>query len=208
MVFQNAAFAKGGDKGSVVWIGAGAGSSASQVPSADIPADLALYGQVGYDKKLIGPFFGTIGAAIFNQSGELDYGYLNPEDGIQYNAENIDYVASGTEYFLGLKIRIIDTKYLRFFIGGGGLAGSAAYKNDARLSTEVTALGFTYESEQRSIKHFGYYGDGGFDLMFGAYGLRLAGRFSEVETERINVIGKKHYRYRDSFGFIAFIQEL
>lgn len=200
--------AGGGDKGSVMWAAAGGGTTAPQVPKDKVDVDNVYYLMGGFDAKIGGPLFFTIGAAVTESNGKLDYDYLG-EDSVQYQVDDLDYSSSSTEYFAGIKLRIINTKYLKFFIGGGGLYGEARFKYDAAANATLVGQGSFYEEEQKGVNYGGYYASSGFDIMFGNQnGIRFGSRFSEGRTDRINALDKKHLRFRDTIGFLAIIKEL
>lgn len=151
-------------------------STAKAILDADAGAGLLL----NLDWIVFGPL--TLGVGVGYQARSARVQYKNDIA----TANDLDVSMIGINAEVGTKIRIINFKRFKTFIGGGLTVGSKILtydENDFEFKTG-SRNGFV-ESESKSYN--GIYLDAGFEyILSNKSGIRLSGKYTELETAKFD----------------------
>lgn len=99
---------------------------------------------------------------------------------------------SNTESMVGIKIRPVNFKYLKFFIGGGGILGNKKLRHDKDDYVERFGTLPSSFKEIEKKKSWGHYLEAGTEIGLSKNGgLRLGAQLLNQSTERFTTLNKK-----------------
>ncbi len=190
----------------MVWVAFGMGTSKIKSPANNIDNEGFQYFEAGGQLRMWGRLFIPFGAFASLNAGKMQYRFLGP-DNTNYSANDVDYQLIGAGMRMGLQYRFLYTQHFRMY-GEAGLYASgdtATYK--VKTNTALAAQGSKFASETRDLIDSGWYAEGGMDIVFQHYGLRLAGRRHMGSTGRVDALNKQKIKYEASFAYAALIKE-
>ncbi|MFP5491465.1 MAG: outer membrane beta-barrel protein [Bacteriovoracia bacterium] len=142
-------------------------------------------------------------------SGDAQYDYTDPDDSSESaQVEDLKVGTGLTRFILGARLRFINFKVFRMFVGGGYQQGflSLTYDKDDFKERQDSTEGFE-EFERQSLK--GYFMEGGLEYIFSAEsGIRLSVRRTITKTEKFVTLADERLKFDQiSFGgtFIQYV---
>jgi hypothetical protein len=200
------AYAKGDSKKKpgMVYLAAGPGIATIDPPKGIVDVNTAAMGEIGGTFDLLGPVVaGDVAAYGSVASGSLKYDFTDEND-VDYSGNDVDFNFSRGGLRVGLLFRVVNAKFFRFYIGGGGLYAKGKYEYSAEDNSQITGAGSNYEKSQKDITEYGYYGDAGFDIVFykGA-GIRFGARATNTKSDAVNALAKSKPTYKEGYAYFG-----
>lgn len=183
----------------------GAGFTEYQVlsPKSDMRIDRGIYataaGEKGFD---VANLYLTISLGYMDADGVANYDYTNLSSSTTYQVNDVSFKARMMELGLGLKMKLIDDYWFRPYVEGGGI-GSWNEVRYTSKSAELSAIGSDYKGKD-TIMGSGFYGEVGVEVQFSErLGVKIAGRFSEVQTKSLETLGNEKLKYRGETYYLS-----
>lgn len=140
-------------------------------------------------------------------TGDAQYDYTDPDDSSESaEVEDLKVRAGLTRFILGARLRFINFKVFRMFVGGGIQQGflSLTYDKDDFKERQDSTEGYE-EFERQGLK--GYFMEGGLEYIFSPEaGIRLSVRRTISKTEKFVTLADERLKF-DQISFAGtFIQ--
>lgn len=130
----------------------------------------------------------TIGFMYARMYGKSQY--QDRLTGLQINDQKS--FLSNTEGMFGLKFRPVNFKYLKLYVGGGGILGSKKLRHDKADYEERFGPAPTSFKEIEKKKGWGHFLEAGTEIIFSkTSGLRVGAQLINQSTERFATLNKK-----------------
>ncbi len=99
---------------------------------------------------------------------------------------------SNTDGLIGLKIRPVNMKYLKLFVGAGGVIGTMKLRHDKEDYEERFGTPPSNFKEIEKAQNWGHYFEAGTEIIFTKKsGIRLGGQLVNKSSERFATLNKK-----------------
>jgi hypothetical protein len=135
-------------------------------------------------------------------SGTANYNYSNLSSTTNYSVSDVQFKSRMMELGLGLKMKLIDNYWFRPYVEGGGL-GSWNEVNYTSKTQELRAQGPDYKSKDTMMGQ-GFYGEAGVEVQFSdRLGVKIAARFSETTTKKMQTLNDQALRYRGETYYLS-----
>ncbi len=190
----------------MVWVAFGMGTSKIKSPAAEIDNSGFQYFEVGGQLKAFGRLFIPFGAFASFNSGKMQYRFLGPDNN-NYAANDVEYQLIGAGMRMGLQYRYVYTQHFRLYFEVGLYAAGSTATYQVKSNATLMAQGSKYANDTRNIADTGWYNEGGMDILFSHYGLRLAARQHQGSTGRVDTLNKQKIKYEANFAYAALIKE-
>ena len=154
----------------------------------DATGTLGLTAEVEF--PILGNFLTAHVGLLYSRMGAKTQ-YFDPKTAV--TAVDQESQISNTDGFLGARVRFINFKHLKIFLGGGGVFGNAKLEHDAGHYREQNGGNLpTGFKEIEEVSKWGHYLETGVDFVFTKTStLRFSGRLITTETERFETLNNK-----------------
>lgn len=172
-------------------------------PKSDIEFDRGVYvtaaGEKGFD---FAHLYVTISLGYMDAEGRANYDYTNLSSSTTYQVNDVNFKARMMELALGLKWKLIDNYWFRPFVEGGGIGSWNEIRYTSKTQA-LSAIGSDYKSKD-TMMGYGYYGEAGLEIQFSErFGVKLAGRLSEITTKELDTLGKQKLKYQGQTFYLS-----
>ena len=192
---------KDAGKYAAAYVGGGAGSVTVKDPELGFRPKSNIYGLLGIEVSLFGsPLFIDIGAEGFLGSGELAYDYTGT-DSVHYTDPAVKYITSSASFTAGLKLRIINAKYFRFYVEGGGTWGAQSLRFET-TGTTLPSQGTKYLDSVSNVGIRGHFADAGIEIG-SSQALRIGGRYHSLTSDAILPFNNTKTSFTDLIGYLG-----
>lgn len=155
---------------------------------------------------LFGPVSLNFGVSYSASTAEANYFYTNSKNASDTGSmKELSTSASNFQSVLGPRLRWINFKKFKSYIGGGILVGilGLTYDEDEYAFFNGSKIGFE-ESEVNSFN--GYYTEAGFEyIMSNKSALRLSGRNHRYKTQKFETLGDKKISFNNFQAAIQYM---
>lgn len=183
--------------------GAGFGFTEFDVksPAQQFTMDDGVFAYLGGERGIgDSGFFVTIAFNYMKSEGQSFYNYTTLDGSVYANNPGvaISFDAQIYQLALGLKKKFFSESWFRPYVEGGGLFGYFELKhnpagNIACTGTCANPNGFKRDD---TLAAFGYYGEAGVEIDFAEnYGVRVGGRYQEMETREFETLGNQKIKF-------------
>lgn len=143
-----------------------------------------VFGFLGFNAGLS---YGSIGIKT-----EYDYtDSANPAN--TATVSGLDAGIVDVQAYGGLRLSLLNMKYFRFFIGGGGLAGSSVFAYNEDVFTEKNGSAAGYNSTATASFDGNYYESGFVFRWNNKNAIMLLGRQSKYDYSKVETLGDKSF---------------
>ncbi len=141
----------------------------------------------------------TLSMMIAEGVTNYDYTTLNNQN---YTATDVQFRSNMLEANLGLKFKLIDNYWVRPYAEAGGIGGyhEVSYTNK---QAELSAQGSDFKRKD-AIMGGGHYKEFGIEVDFSeAFGIKVAARFSEFETKKLETLANQPIRFKAETYYLS-----
>jgi hypothetical protein len=153
----------------------------------------------------------TISMNYLKAKGDTMYDYRSTSGASHYTSNSIvPFDLNIFQAGLGLKLKLIEDYWIRPYVEGGGLFGYF----QARYTNLVVGSNVTLGGPDSGIKRddslfdFGYYGEGGLELVFSdTFGLRAAYRMTRNKTKPFETLADQKVEYESQVYYLCLLKK-
>ncbi len=171
-------------------------------PSANFKMDRGVFlagaGERAFDFLNLYMTF-TLSMMIAEGMTNYDYTTLS---GQNYTETDVQFRSNMLEANLGLKFKLIDNYWVRPYAEAGGIGGYHEVSYTSKLS-QLAAQGPDFKRKD-AIMGAGWYQEFGLEVDFSeAFGIKVAARFSEVETKKLETLANQPIRFKAETYYLS-----